>query len=186
MLDEVVEGGKNTLRGGSYSTQASNDAKRYGTLRAIEYDGQKLKQSGSTFTDIDPVANDQSRLSWLVKIAIHTNDEIDSVLIKNLDNKKQAIEDLVKYLDENPALKGRFQSMSSGTATTFQHAERTYIDVLNTFSKADGTLNKDLWNKVRKVKGDGDIALSSKNLSIDDLPAKLQKELHPRWISGPT
>lgn len=186
MLDEVVEGGKNTLRGGSYSTQASNDAKRYGTLRAIEYDGQKLKQSGSTFTDIDPVANDQSRLSWLVKIAIHTNDEIDSVLIKNLDNKKQAIEDLVKYLDENPALKGRFQSMSSGTATTYQHAERTYIDVLNTFSKADGTLNKDLWNKVRKVKGDGDIALSSKNLSIDDLPAKSQKELHPRWISGPT
>jgi hypothetical protein len=186
ILDEVTEGGKNTLRGGGYSIQASNDAKRYGTLRAIEYDGKKLKQSGSTFTDIDPVANDQSRLSWLVKIALHTNDEIDSVIIKNLDNKKQAIDDLVKYLDENPELRDRFQSISSGVVTTAQHAERVYLDVLNTFSKADGTLNKDLWNKIRKVREDGDIALSSRNLSIDDLPAKSQKDMHPRWISGPT
>jgi len=186
MLDEVVEGGKNTLRGGSYSIQASNDTKRYGTLRAIEYDGVKLKQSGSTFTDIDPVANDQSRLSWLVKIALHTNDEIDSVLINNLDNKELAINNLVKYLDDNPEIKSRFQSISSGMATTYQHAERVYLDVLNTFSKADGTLNKDLWNKVRRVKEDGTISLSSRNLSVDDLPLKSQKELHPRWISGPT
>ena len=186
MLDEVVEGGKNTLRGGSYSIQASNDAKKYGTLRALEYDGKKFKQSGSSYTDIDPVANDQSRLSWLVKLSIHTNDEIDSILIKNLNNKKQAIADLVEYLEKNPALKGRFQSMSSGMVTTQQHAERAYMDVLNTFSKADGTLNTDLWNKVRKVKSDGEIVLSSKNLSVDDLPSKSQKDMHPRWISGPT
>ena len=186
MLDEVIEGGKNTLSGGSYSIQASNDAKKYGTLRALEYNGKKFKQSGSTYTDIDPVANDQSRLSWLVKIALHTNDEIDSILIKNLNNKKQAIDDLVKYLDENPALKARFQSMSSGIATTYQHAERAYMDVLNTFSKANGKLNEDLWNKIRKVNPDGEIVLSSKNLSIDDLPLKSQKEMHPRFISGPT
>ena len=82
-----------------FSIQASNDAKKYGTLRALEYDGKTFKQSGSSFTNIDPVANDQSRLSWLIKIALHTNDEIDSILINNLDNKKQAIEDLIKYLD---------------------------------------------------------------------------------------
>jgi hypothetical protein len=186
MLDEVLEGGKNSLRGGGYSIQASNDAKKYGTLRALEYDGKTFKQSGSTYTDIDPVANDQSRLSWLVKLAIHTNDEIDSILIKNLDNKKQAIDDLVEYLEKNPALKGRFQSISSGMVTTQQHAERAFMDVLNTFSKADGTLNKDLWSKVRKVKPDGEIVLSTKNLSVDDLPLKSQKDMHPRWISGPT
>ena len=186
ILDEVKEGGNNTLRGGGYSIQASNDAKRYGTLRALEYDGKKFKQSGSTFTDFNPVSNDQSRLSWLVKIALHTNDEIDSILIKNLDNKEKAIKDLVTYLDENPALKNRFQSMASGIASTQQHAERVYMDVLNTFSKADGSLNKDLWSKIRKVKSDGEIALSSKNLSVDDLPTKLQSELHPKWISGPT
>ena len=186
MLDEVIEGGKNTLSGGSYSIQASNDAKKYGTLRALEYNGKTFKQSGSTFTDIDPVANDQSRLSWLVKLALHTNDEIDSILIKNLNEPKIAIDNLVKYLDENPALKGRFQSMSSGIATTYQHAERAYMDVLNTFSKANGKLNEDLWNKVRKVNPDGEIVLSSKNLSVDDLPLKSQKDMHPRWISGPT
>jgi len=182
----VVEGGKNTLRGGSYSIQSSNDAKKYGTLRALEYDGVKFKQSGSSFTNIDPVANDQARLSWLIKIALHTNDEIDSILINNLDNKELAINNLIKYLDDNPALKGRFQSMSSGIVTTAQHAERVYLDVLNTFSKADGTLNKDLWNKVRKVDAKGKINLSSSSLSVDDLPARTQKELHPRWISGPT
>lgn len=186
MLDEVVEGGKNTLRGGSYSIQASNDAKKYGTLRAIEYNGVKFKQSGSSYTNIDPVANDQARLSWLIKIALHTNDEIDSILMNNLDNKELAINNLVKYLDDNPGLKGRFQSMSSGIVTTAQHAERVYLDVLNTFSKADGTLNKDLWNKVRKTNADGKVTLSSKNLSVDDLPARTQKEMHPRWISGPT
>jgi hypothetical protein len=186
MLDEVVEGGKNSLRGGGYSIQASNDAKNYGTLRALEYDGKKFKQSGSTYTDIDPVANDQSRLSWLVKLAIHTNDEIDSILIKDLDKPEIAIGNLVKYLEENPALKGRFQSMSSGIVTTQQHAERTFMDVLNTFSKADGKLNEDLWGKIRKVKANGEITLSTKNLSIDDLPLKSQKDMHPRWISGPT
>ena len=186
MLDEVTEGGKNTLRGGSYSIQASNDARKYGTLRALEYDGVKFKQSGSSFTNIDPVANDQARLSWLIKIALHTNDEIDSILINNLDNKKVAIDNLITYLDNNPGLKGRFQSMSSGIVTTAQHAERVYMDVLNTFSKADGTLNTDLWNKVRKVNAEGKITLSSSKLSVDDLPARTQKELHPRWISGPT
>jgi hypothetical protein len=125
-------------------------------------------------------------LSWLVKLALHTNDEIDSILIKNLNEPKIAIDNLVKYLDENPALKGRFQSMSSGIATTYQHAERAYMDVLNTFSKANGKLNEDLWNKVRKVNPDGEIVLSSKNLSVDDLPLKSQKDMHPRWISGPT
>ena len=186
VLDEVVEGGKNTLRGGGYSIQASNDVKQYGTLRALEYDGKAWQQSGSSFTDINPVANDQSRLSWLVKIALHTNDEIDSVLIKNLDDKERAINNLVDYLESNPALKARFQSISSGMATTYQHAERAYMDVLNTFSKADGTLNDALWNKIRKVNPDGEIKLSSRNLSIDDLPTKLQAELHPKWISGPT
>ena len=186
MLDEVVEGGKNSLRGGGYSIQASNDAKKYGTLRALEYDGKKFKQSGSTYTDIDPVANDQSRLSWLVKLAIHTNDEIDSILIKDLNKPEIAIANLVKYLEENPALKGRFQSMSSGMVTTQQHAERAFMDVLNTFSKADGTLNEGLWGKIRKVKPNGEVVLSTKNLSVDDLPLKSQKDMHPRWISGPT
>ena len=186
VLDEVTEGGKNTLRGGGYSIQASNDVKRYGTLRALEYDGKAFKQSGSSFTDLNPVANDQARLSWLVKLALHTNDEIDSILIKSLDDKEKAINDLVDYLESNPALKARFQSISSGIVTTRQHAERAYIDVLNTFSKADGTLNKDLWGKIRKVKPDGEIALSSRNLSIDDLPTKAQGDLHPKWISGPT
>ena len=185
VLSDVSEGSKNTLRGGDYSIQVSNDTKQYGRLRAIEYNGEKLKQSGSSFVDFNPVATDRARLGWLVKIALHTNDEVDSVLLKHLDNKERAINDLVEYFDKNPGLAERFQSISGGIATKREHAERAYLDVLNTFSKADGKLNKDLWLKIRKEGPDGEIRLSSKNLSIDDLPKKTDADLHPASISGP-
>jgi hypothetical protein len=173
ILDGVSEGSKNTLRGGDYSIQASNDAKQYGKLRALEYDGKKYKQSGGSFVDFNPVASDQARLGWL---------------LKHLDDKERSIQDLVDYLKANPELKARFQSMAGDTplATTYQHAERAYLDTLNTFSKGDGTLNVDLWKKVRHEGPDGEIRLSSKNLSVDDLPKKTDPDLHPKFVSGPT
>jgi len=185
VLDGVTEGSKNTLRGGDYSIQASNDTKRYGKLRAIEYDGKAYKQAGGSFADFNPVATDQARLGWLVKIAIHTNDEVDSVLLKHLNDKERSIQDLVDYLDANPGLKNRFQSISGGLATTYEHAERAYMDVLNTFSKKNGKLNEDLWRKIRKEGPDGEVRLSSKTLSVDDLPKKTDADLHPASISGP-
>jgi hypothetical protein len=187
IVDEVIEGGKNTLRGGSYSLKAANDAERFGAVRAIEYDGQTYKQAGNIFTDINPVASTEARLSWLIKIALHSSDEIDSILIKNLKYKKVAIDELVDYLETNPVLKARFQLYSPNIGgTTFEHASRAYDDVLNTFSKADGTLNEKLWKKVRTKNKFGEIKLSTKNLSIDDLPKITEVDLHPRTISGPT
>ena len=186
ILDGVSEGSKNTLRGGDYSIQASNDTKQYGKLRALEYDGKAYKQSGSSFADFNPVATDQARLGWLVKIALHTNDEVDSVLLKHLNDKDRAINDLLQYIDENPGLAERFQSISGGLATRYEHAERAYLDVLNTFSKKNGQLNEDLWRKIRNEGPDGEIRLSSRNLSVDDLPKKTDADLHPASISGPT
>jgi uncharacterized protein (UPF0216 family) len=185
VLADVAEGTKNTLRGGDYSIQVSNDAKEYGRLGAIEYDGKAYKQSGSAFEDFNPVASEKARLGWLVKIALHTNDEVDSILLKNLDNKELAIQNLTDYLEATPALRGRFQSMSGGIATTREHAERAYIDVLNTFSKKNGKLNEDLWRKIRREGPDGKISLSSKTLSVDDLPKRTDADLHPTSISGP-
>jgi len=185
VLADVAEGTKNTLRGGDYSIQVSNDAKEYGRLGAIEYDGKAYKQSGSAFEDFNPVASEKARLGWLVKIALHTNDEVDSILLKNLDKKEIAIQNLIDYLEATPALRGRFQSMSGGIATTREHAERAYIDVLNTFSKKNGKLNEDLWRKIRKEGPDGEIRLSSKSLSVDDLPKRTDADLHPTSISGP-
>jgi hypothetical protein len=185
ILSDVSEGSKNTLRGGDYSIQASNDTKQYGKLRAIEYDGKAYKQAGGSFADFNPVATDQARLGWLVKIALHTNDEVDSVLLKHLNDPERAINDLVDYLDKNPGLAERFQSISGGLATKREHAERAYMDVLNTFSKKNGKLNEDLWRKIRKEGPDGEIRLSSKSLSVDDLPKKTDADLHPASISGP-
>ena len=187
ILDSVSEGGKNALRGGDYSIAASNDTRKYGALRALEYDGKKFKQSGSTFVDLDPVATEEARLAWLVKLSIHANDEIDNILVKHLDNKEKAIDELVTYLKENPGLKDRFQLYSPNIgATEYEHAERAFLDVLNTFSKANGKLNEELWGKIRTIGPDGEIRLSTRNLSVDDLPGKAQRDLHPRYISGPT
>ena len=185
VLSDVAEGSKNTLRGGDYSIQVSNDAKQYGKLGAIQYDGKAYKQSGSAFEDFNPVASEKARLGWLVKIAIHTSDEVDSVLLKHLNDKERAIQDLTDYLEATPALKNRFQSMSGGLATTREHAERAYMDVLNTFSKKNGKLNEDLWRKIRKEGPNGEIRLSSKSLSVDDLPKRTDADLHPTSISGP-
>ena len=186
-LDGVAEGGKNAMRGGDYSVQASNDASKYGTLRALEYDGKKYKQAGGTFTDFNPVASDQARLGWLVKLALHSNDELDSILIRDLNKPEVAIKNLADYLDANPAVRNRFQLYSENIGmTSYQHAERAYMDVLNTFAKADGTLNKDLWSKIRKVDAEGNVQVSTRSLSVDDLPTKNDRDLHPMYISGPT
>jgi hypothetical protein len=187
VVEEVTEGAKNTLRGGSYSLKAANDAEQFGAVRAIEYNGEAWKQAGNTFTDINPVASTEARLSWLIKIALHSSDEIDSILVKNLKYRDVAIKELVDYLETNPVLKARFQIYSPNIGgTTFEHASRAYDDVLNTFSKADGTLNEELWKKVRTKNKFGETKLSTKNLSIDDLPKITEVDLYPRFISGPT
>jgi hypothetical protein len=188
VLANVSEGGKNALRGGDQFIQAVNDAKEFGTMRAIEYDGVKLKQSGEAFSNFNPVASERARLSWLVKIAVTTNDELSSIIVKDLNDPKKAVDNLVAYLDTlSPKDLKRFEIYSSSVgATKRQHAESLYKDVLNTFSKRDGTLNEDLWNAVRKVDDKGEVALSTKTLSVDDLPGLNDKDLHPEMILGPT
>lgn len=188
LLSNVSEGGKNALRGGDQFIQAVNDAKEFGTMRAIEYDGVKLKQSGEAFSNFNPVASERARLSWLVKIAVTTNDELSSIIVKDLNNPEKAITNLVTYLDSLSAKElKRFEIYSSAVgATKRQHAENLYKDVLNTFSKRDGTLNDSLWNAVRKVDDKGEITLSTKTLSVDDLPGLKDKDLHPEMILGPT
>jgi hypothetical protein len=188
VLSDISEGGKNSLRGGGQYTQAANDVKQFGAMRAIEYDGQKLKQSGEAFTNFNPVASERARLSWLVKIGITANDELSSIIVKDLNNPKKAIDNLTAYLDSLSTKELKRFEMYSDTvgATTYQHAERLYKDVLNTFSKRDGSLNEKLWNSVRKVDAEGNVTISTKNLSVDDLPNIKDKDLHPEMVLGPT
>ncbi len=58
--------------------------------------------------------------------------------------------------------------------------------VRNLYSKRNGEINMDLLNKVRTLNNDGEYVVSTKNLSLEDLPNKMDTNLTPEFISGPT
>lgn len=186
-LKAVSEGGKNALRGGDQYLNTSNDISRFGKMGAIEVDGVKYKAStgGQAYTDFNPVANKQSRISWLVQLGITSNDYLAKIAVKNLDKPEVAVAEMTKYLDELPTvLRNRFQSMSAKGVTSQQHAERAFQAVQNLYSKADGTLNTDLWNKIAKLDKSGNRVVSTADLRLSDLPNTT--DLAPKFVHGPT
>ena len=187
-LAVVSEGGKNALRGGDRYLSVTDDVSRFGKMGELEINGVKYKQStgDKAFTQFNPVANQQSRVSWLVQLGITANDSLASIAVKHLDNKEVAIAEMRKFLEElSPKARERFQLYSVGGNVNV-HAERAYEAVKNLFSKRNGDINMDLLNKVRYIDDSGKISVSSKNLTLDDLPGVGDASLVPEYISGPT
>lgn len=187
-LAAVAEGGKNALRGGDRYLSVTQDVSKYGKMGELEINGIRYKQStgDKAFTQFNPVANQQSRVSWLVQLGITANDELAKIAVRNLDNREVAVAEMRKYLSElSPKLRERFQLYSVGGNESV-HAERAYEAVKNLFSKRNGKINLDLLNKVRYVDDAGKLTVSAKNLTIDDLPGVGDASLVPEYISGPT
>jgi len=154
----------------------------------LEINGVKYKQAtgDSSFTQFNPIANQQSRISWLVQLGITSNDQLAKIAVRHLDNREVAIAEMRKYLSElSPKARERFQLYSVGGNETV-HAERAYEAVKNLFSKRNGEINMDLLGKVRYTDDAGNVVVSSKNLTIDDLPGTGDASLVPEYISGPT
>ena len=192
-LGGVAEGGMNALRGGDYHLAAANDAEQFGQMQAITIDSKryKLDHGNNSYVDMNPLTSESSRITWLMRIGMSSSDDLDKIIIKNLDNtpgaKDRAIAELKDYLDSlTPKQRERFSLYSTG-ATTQVHAERVYDDVQNIFSKADGSTNMNLVNKIRSIDAKtGEIKVSTKALSLDDLPGKFDYAMAPNTISGPT
>jgi hypothetical protein len=186
-LKAVSEGGKNALRGGDQYLNATNDVSKFGKVGAIEINGVKYKQvtGQKTFTEFNPIANQQSKIGWLTQIAITANDDLGRIALLNLDNDgTQAIKAVREYLDRLPETdRLRFQLYQTG-ASTQTHAESVVKAVKNLLSKRNGDLNEDLVNKIRFYEAPGKRAISTKNLGIDDLPNTT--DLTPEWVLGPT
>ena len=194
-LDEVLaavsEGGKNALRGGDQFLNTTNDVSKFGKMGAFEIDDIKYKQTtgDTSFTSFNPTANKQARIGWLMQLGITSNDELAKIAVKGLsDNpaiEAKTIAEMSKYLNDLPVEElNRFQSIASGVATIDDHARRAYEATKNLYSKADGTVNKDLWNKVAKVDKKGNIQVSTHDLRLEDLPST--SDLAPRFVHGPT
>ena len=187
-LGGVAEGSKNAFRGGDRYLSVTDDVSRFGKMGELEINGVKYKQAtgDSSFTQFNPIANQQSRISWLVQLGITSNDQLAKIAVRHLDNREVAVAEMRKYLSElSPKARERFQLYSVGGNETV-HAERAYEAVKNLFSKRNDEINMDLLGKVRYTDDAGNVVVSSKNLTIDDLPGTGDASLVPEYISGPT
>jgi hypothetical protein len=186
-LKAVSEGGKNALRGGDQYLNATNDVSKFGQMGAIEINGVKYKQAigQKSYTEFNPIANQQSKIGWLVQIGVTANDELGRIALLNLDNDgTKAIKAVREYLDKLPKSDLlRFQLYETG-ASTQTHAESVVKAVKNLLSKRNGDLNEELVNKIRFYETPGIRTISTKNLGIDDLPTTT--DMTPEWVLGPT
>jgi hypothetical protein len=186
LLSEVAEGAKNGARGGGRYQNVTDDVSRFGKMDAITIDGTAYRRSMGDvpFTNFSPVANEQARVSWLFQIGVMANDDLARIAIRYLDDEETAINEMFKYLKSLPQRdKDRFQLYFKG-ADEYTHAQRAFLAVNNLFSRADGKLNEELWNMVRKTDADGYVRVTAKDLRLADLPTS--PKMAPTFISGPT
>jgi len=189
-LRAIAEGSKNALQGADQYIQATNDVNRYGKMAAIEIDGVAYRQAlgESAFTEFNPVANQQNRISWLVQLGVSSTDDLAQIAVKNLDNEEKALAAMREYLGNlTEAQRNRFQLYDPSVGGNIAvHAKKAYDATRNLYSKRNGEINMDLLAKVRTLGDDGEYVVSTKNLSLEDLPDKMDTALTPEFISGPT
>ena len=186
LLADVSEGAKNAARGNSRYSNVADDVSRFGKVEAITIDGKAYKRStgDKAFTQFNPTASEQSKVSWLFQLGVMANDDLGRIAIKNLEDDVTAVEAMTKFLKDLPEQeKKRFQLYSKGVDERV-HAQRAYIAVRNLFSDKKGNINRDLLDKVKKTDKDGYIRVSAKELKLVDLPD--DPKLAPEFISGPT
>lgn len=186
LLADVSEGAKNAARGNSRYANIADDVSRFGKMEAITIDGKAYKRSvgDKAFTQFNPVASEQSKVSWLFQLGVMANDDLGRIAIRNLEDEGKAVDEMFKYLSNLPKQqRDRFQLYFKGGDERI-HAQRAYIAVRNLFSDKKGNINKDLLSKVIKVDKDGYVRVSAKDLKIIDLPN--DPKLAPEFVSGPT
>ena len=192
----VSDGARNAQNGGSYATSITQDVSFYGTHNKaiLELDGQQWeKATGVAYGLIDPTISQASRISWLFSLTTNANSDLGALAFKYMKpgmeeetRRRIAIEGITAYLEKLPEKSyGRFGLAAVGVDKK-THATAIYDSVRAYVSKLDGSLNDDLVSKIRKVDKDGNIIVSAKELSLDDLPGIGQSSDAPKYISGPT
>jgi len=190
MLSAVSEGAKNAVRGYDQYYTALDDAAKYGKLGPLQIDGVRYKQDhgNNAFTQINPVADQRSRVSWLVRLGISTTDEMESIAVRYLDEPQKAIDEIKKYLDNlSPKERTRFELYTPAAGGDVNiHAKRLYDSVRILYSNADGEINQKLLASVRRTNAKGEVYVTSKDLKLDTLPGIGNPKDAPAYISGPT
>jgi hypothetical protein len=124
-----------------------------------------------------PVYNDEYYLNLLSEIIKRIEfSPLSTIAIRNLENSKTAIDDMVKYLDSNPEVAARFANAQGAEVIDHrQLAYAIYFSARQPFQKADGSINGALLSRVRLADG----KISAENLTLDDLRAFNKADLPP-------
>lgn len=189
LLADVAEGGKNATRGLDQYLKVTDDVSKYGKSAALDVNGKAYKQkNGTAFVTTNPMMSEEARIGWLTKLGMFGSSDLRRKTIENLSDgidREDAIANIRNYLDSLPEKDlNRFQLYQTD-ATTADHAAALYDDTRLYFSKKDGNLNNDLLNKVRTRDSEGNVKVSTRNLSVADLPGYSQTHLAPKELSIP-
>jgi len=188
----VSDGAKNAMRGASQYMKITEDVSKYGArMGALEIDGIAYKQAtGVPFTNINPVVSQENRVSWLFTLTANANSDLGSLAIKYLDpniSRQTAINGIRSYLDDLPEkARGRFKLYAEEGENTTTHAAAIYDTVRTYLSKENGDLNENLLSKIRFVDEKGNVTVSAKELSLNDIPGLGAYGDAPKFISGPS
>ena len=165
--------------GADYITSAIAFAKSNGVRNEkliIEDPRAKKYAKSKNFTKI-PIGpeNEKSMLSWLQRISYYANDEVGSIAVANLGNKKVAIREILEYMDNNPEFRKLAQLEARGV-TDAEHANIIYTRAREIFEtrrigkNGEKELNLELLDKIRfKSEQTGKMGISGQ-LGMDDLP----------------
>jgi len=187
-LADVVEGGKNLFTGTDFASRALKDQKRFGRMSVLKINipAKTKYKRGTGFTNIAPLADTGSQISWMLGINFWANDKIGAIAIANLDSEAAAVGKIKAALLQEPDLMDRFRLYSPGVnGTVDDHAQRVYDAAKQLFVKQDGTtINMDLLSKVRAVDDvTGEYKVAGE-IGLDDLPTSVADA--PQYINGPT
>ena len=186
-LEDVVEGGKNLNTGLDYTERALNYQKETGTrVAALEIKmpkNVKRAKGAGAYGRIEPLQDEATKTSWLLRIGYYANDELATTVLANLDNRDKAIEYAREWLKNNPQVSSRFRWKDYGVDEE-GHAENLYEAVKQVMVKQDGeTINTDLLNQFRSYDPVRGRYFISGKLTLDDLPTTRADV--PEYINGP-
>jgi hypothetical protein len=181
-MDEVTEGGIMAYTGMDQMLKAASLTKEYGKIAPVVYREEAFVRGRGQrgFGTYNPGAGTAEKISWTVAIQRAANSDMDRVALLALDRGVDAaIYDVTRWLldPKNAATVKKFRLTAEGVSAE-EHARHIVFDTAALFTKADGSLNRELWAKVVK---DGKVQTNL--LSIDDLPVS-QLDM-PAMLTGP-
>jgi len=189
MLAAVAEGGKKGITGVDHWTDTMQSVDKFGIMREYTINGAKYKiDHGGSFEQLRPLDTD-GKVAWITQIAAVGNDELGSIALRFVSDapgaEKAAVNAIYKKLtsSEYATQKARYQLYAPGNnADEMTHARNVYAATKNLFTKADGTVNQKLLDKVRIKTPTGGYNINTRGLGIDDLPKSYEDV--PEFVVG--